>query len=49
MKAYEGAGGRIERAHFPEARHGFAQQASPDTDRCVALVRDFIARQLGRS
>ena len=49
VKAYEGAGGRIERAHFPEARHGFAQQASPDTDRCVALVRDFIARQLGRS
>ena len=49
VKAYEGAGGRIERAHFPDARHGFAQQASPDTDRCVALVRDFIARQLGRS
>jgi acetyl esterase len=49
VKAYEGAGGRIERAHFPDARHGFAQQASPETDRCVALVRDFIARQLGRS
>ena len=49
VKAYEGAGGRIERAHFPDARHSFAQQASPDTDRCVALVRDFIARQLGRS
>lgn len=49
VKAYEGAGGRIERAHFPDARHGFAQQASPDTDRCVALVRDFIARQLARS
>ena len=49
VKAYEGAGGRIERAHFPDARHSFAQQPSPDTDRCVALVRDFIARQLGRS
>jgi len=49
VKAYQGAGGVVEHAHFPGARHGFVQQASPDTDRCVALVRDFIGRQLGRS
>jgi acetyl esterase/lipase len=49
VKAYQGAGGAVEHAHFPGARHGFVQQASPDTDRCVALVRDFIGRQLGRS
>ena len=48
VKAYQGAGGAVEHAHFPGARHGFVQQASPDTDRCVALVRDFIGRQLGR-
>jgi len=49
VKAYRAAGGSIEHAHFPDARHSFAQQASPDTDRCVALVRDFIGRQLARS
>jgi acetyl esterase/lipase len=49
VKAYRGAGGTVEHAHFPGARHGFVQQASPDTDRCVVLVRDFIGRQLGRS
>jgi acetyl esterase len=49
VKAYQGAGGAVEHAHFPGARHGFVQQASPDTDRCVTLVRDFIGRQLGRS
>lgn len=49
VKAYQGAGGSVEHAHFPDARHSFAQQASPDTDKCVALVRDFIGRQLGRS
>ena len=49
VKAYQGAGGSVEHAHFPGARHGFAQQASAETDRCVALVRDFVGRQLGRS
>jgi acetyl esterase len=46
VNAYREAGGQIERAHFPGARHGFIQQASPDTDKCVALIRDFIGRQL---
>ena len=44
--AYQRAGGRLERAHFPGARHGFAQEASPDTEKCIALVRDFIGGQL---
>ena len=46
VTAYGGAGGGIERAHFQGARHGFTQQASPDTDKCIALMRDFIGRQL---
>jgi acetyl esterase/lipase len=46
VAAYQRAGGRIERSHFPGARHGFAQEASPDTEKCIALVRDFIGRQL---
>ena len=31
---------------FPGARHGFVQQAGPDTDKCIALMRGFVARQL---
>ena len=46
VRAYTEAGGRLERARFPGARHGFTQQASPDTDKCIALMRDFIGRQL---
>lgn len=46
VRAYQQAGGRIERAHFPGARHGFTQQASADTDKCIALMRDFIGREL---
>jgi acetyl esterase len=44
VRAYEQAGGRIERTFFPGARHGFLQQPSADTEKAVALMRDFIAR-----
>ena len=44
--AYQKAGGRIEHTHFPGARHGFVQQASADTDKAIALMRDFIRCQL---
>jgi acetyl esterase len=46
VAAYQGAGGRIERVHFPGARHGFTGQASADTDKALAMMRDFIGRQL---
>jgi acetyl esterase len=49
VQAYERAGGRLERERFPGARHGFIQRAGADTDRCIALMRDFIGRQLGRA
>ena len=42
VAAYAKAGGRIERVHFPGARHGFMQQAGPATDKCIALMRNFI-------
>ncbi|HZP36105.1 MAG TPA: alpha/beta hydrolase [Methylomirabilota bacterium] len=48
VDAYRRAGGRIEHAHFPDSRHGFAQQESPATDKCVAQVLDFVGRQTGR-
>jgi acetyl esterase len=44
VHAYEAAGGTIERVFFPGARHGFLQQASGDTDKALALIRDFIGR-----
>ena len=46
VAAYAAAGGSIERAHFPGARHGFIQKESADTDRCIALMKDFAGRQL---
>ena len=49
VSTYTTAGGHIERVHFPDARHTFIQQASPDTDKCIALVREFIGRQLRHS
>ncbi len=46
VKAYRAAGGTLEHAPFPGARHGFIQQASPDADKAIALMRDFIGRHL---
>ena len=46
VSAYGKAGGRIERVFFPGARHGFMQQASADTDKAIALMREWIGRQL---
>ena len=48
VDAYRGAGGSVEHVHFPESRHGFAQQESPATDKCVAHVLDFVGRQTAR-
>ena len=46
VHAYRAAGGSMEHAHFPGARHTFIAKAGPDTDKAVALMRDFIGRQL---
>jgi acetyl esterase/lipase len=46
VRAYRQAGGRIEHVVFPGAAHGFMQTTGPDTDKCLALMRDFIGRQL---
>jgi len=44
VRAYEQGGGKIERVLFPGARHGFMQQASADTDKAIALMRNFIGQ-----
>jgi acetyl esterase/lipase len=46
VAAYRQAGGRIERVHFAGARHTFIQSAGADTDKALALMRDFIGAQL---
>jgi acetyl esterase/lipase len=48
VQAYQGAGGQLEREHFPGARHGFIRQQSPESEKAIALMRDFIGRQLRR-
>ena len=48
VAAWEKAGGRIERVRFPGAKHGFLQQDSADTTKCVAGITDFVGRYLAR-
>ncbi|PYN44133.1 MAG: hypothetical protein DMD95_11770 [Candidatus Rokuibacteriota bacterium] len=48
VRAYQQAGGEIERVHFAGAKHGFVQQAGADSDKAIAMMRDFIGRQLAR-
>lgn len=44
VRAYEQRAGKIERVFFPGARHGFLQQPSGDTEKALALMRDFLTR-----
>lgn len=46
VRAYQQAGGDVERVHFPGAKHGFVQQASADSDKAIAHMRDFIGRRI---
>ena len=44
VQAYEKAGGRIERVRFPGAAHSFIQRPGADTDKCIALMREFVGQ-----
>ncbi len=44
--AYQRAGGQIERAHFPGARHGFIGNASADTSKAIALMLQFTGAHM---
>jgi acetyl esterase/lipase len=46
VRAYGAAGGRLEREYFSGARHGFITRAAPETEKAIALMRDFIGRML---
>jgi len=44
-KTYRAAGGTVTREVFLDMPHAFARQPGPDTDRAIAIMKDFIAQQ----
>jgi acetyl esterase/lipase len=44
--SYRAAGGFVERELFPDMSHGFARDAGAESDRAIALMKAFVARQL---
>jgi acetyl esterase/lipase len=46
VEVYKKAGGHVEMEWFPELEHGFARGESAETQRALALMKDFVARQL---
>ena len=46
VESYRAAGGNVELELFPGMPHGFARDPGPETDRALALMKAFIARQL---
>jgi acetyl esterase len=45
-EAYSLAGGVFELAKYPGEPHGFLRQPGPNSERALALIKSFIARQL---
>lgn len=48
VRAYQQAGGSVERVQFPGAKHGFIQQPSADSAKALELMREFIAKHFSR-
>ena len=46
VTAYRKAGGKVELEFFPDQVHGFGNTAGPESDRAIALMKGFVARQL---
>lgn len=47
VESYQAKGGSIERELFPDMPHAFAREPGPESDRAVAMMKNFIATQLG--
>ena len=45
VESYRAAGGSVERELFPGLPHAFTRDPGPETDRAIAMMKDFIARQ----
>jgi acetyl esterase/lipase len=46
VREYQQVGGSVEHMYFSGARHGFIGRESAETDKCIAIMRDFIGRHL---
>ncbi len=46
VEAYRAAGGAVELELFPEMPHGFARNPGAESDRALAIMKAFVARQL---
>ena len=46
VKSYKAAGADVELERFEDQPHGFGNEPGPQTDRLVAVVKAFIAKQL---
>jgi acetyl esterase/lipase len=46
VATYRAAGGEIDYEVFPGAEHRWIIQPGPQTDRAIAMIKAFIARQL---
>jgi acetyl esterase/lipase len=46
VASFRAAGGAIELEWFPDEPHGFARTSSPETERALGLMKQFLARQL---
>ncbi len=46
VETYRAAGGEIDYEVYPGAEHRWIIQPGPQTDRAIAMIKAFIARQL---
>lgn len=46
VETYRAAGGTVELELFPDMPHGFARQPSPESNRALQIMKDFVARQV---
>jgi acetyl esterase len=49
VASYRAAGGQADLELFPEMPHGFGNQPGPESERAIALLKAFVARQLAAS
>ncbi len=46
VESYRKAGGEIRLELFPDMPHGFGRNLGPESERAIAMIKDFIARQM---
>ncbi len=46
VESYRKAGGDIHLELFPDMPHGFGRNPGPEAERAIAMIKDFVARQL---